>query len=107
MIGTDRKAISKAEAKRRFIRAEGMQTITFAFYNEDQEAWIPTRVSNPDWRRLDKVQGNKLNFSQIWVDLDTNTKVFEVDDTTLQFEWRWPDGRLLSRSTVSLVPMDY
>jgi hypothetical protein len=107
MIGTDRKLISKAEAKRRLIRAEGMQTISFGFYNKDRAEWIPTRVANPDWRRLDKVQSNKLNFSGSWVDLDSNTEVFEVDDTTLMLVWTFPNGDLLSRSTVSLVPMDY
>ena len=107
MIGTDRKLISKAEAKRRFIRAEGMQTISFAFYNNERQEWVPTRVANPDWRRLDKVQTNKLNFSGSWLDLDSNTEVFEADDTTLLLVWSFPNGDLLSRSTVSLVPMDY
>ena len=107
MIGTDKKLISKAEAKRRLIRAEGMQTITFAFYGKEQDKWIPARLANPDWRRLDKVQGNKLNFSGSWLDLDSNTEVFEVDPTTLQLVWSFPDGTPLSRSTVSLVPMDY
>ena len=107
MIGTDKKVISKAEAKRRLVRAEGMQTITFAFYNKEQDTWIPARLANPNWRKLDKVQGNKLNFSGSWVDLDSNTEVFEVDDTTLQLVWRFPEGSFMSRSTVSLVPMDY
>ena len=107
MIGTDRKLISKAEAKRRLIRAGGMQTISFAFYNNERQEWVPTRVANPDWRRLDKVQTNKLNFSGSWLDLDSNTEVFEADDTTLLLVWSFPNGDLLSRSTVSLVPMDY
>ncbi len=107
MIGTDKKLISKAEARRKLMRAKGMQTITFAFYNNEQDKWIPTRVANPDWRRLDKVQSNKLNFSGSWIDLDSNTEVFEVDETTLQLVWSFPDGKPLSRSTISLVPMDY
>jgi hypothetical protein len=106
MIGTSYIPISKAEAKRKFIGAEGMQTVAFAFWNSEQGKWIRTEVTNPNWRRLDKVQTNKLNFSGSWIDLDSQTEVFEVDDTTLLLVWRLPNGDLLSRSTVSLVPRD-
>lgn len=102
----DYKPMTKAEAKRRIIKAEGIQTVVFGFFNKDQDKWILTPVNNPGWRRLDKVQGTRLNLGGTWLDLDANTEVFEVDDTRLMFVWRFPNGDLLSRSVVSLVPLD-
>jgi hypothetical protein len=103
----DYKPMTKAEAKRRIIKAGGIQTVVFGFFNKDQDKWILTPVANPGWRRLDKVQGTRLNLSGTWLDLDASTEVFEVDDTRLMFVWRFvPGGDLLSRSVVSLVPLD-
>lgn len=106
MITTDYKPISKAEAKRRIIKAEGIQTVSHAFYNKERQEWVTTRVANPHWRKLDKVQTNSLNLGGTWLDLDSKTEVFEVDDTRLKFVWRFSNGDLLSSSVVSLVPLD-
>ena len=106
MTHTNYKRIAKSEAKRRIIKAEGIQTVSFAFYNEDQSEWIRTRVANPNWRRLDKAQGARLNLSGTWLDLDANTEVFEVDDTRLMFIWHFANGDFMSMSIVSLVPLD-
>lgn len=106
MTHTNYKPISKAEAKRRFIRAGGVQTVSFAFYNNEREEWIRTRAANPNWRRLDKVQASKLNFSGSWIDLDSRTEVFEVDDTRLMLVWSFPNSaNKVSMSVVSLVPL--
>jgi hypothetical protein len=105
MTHTNYKPMTKAEAKRRLTRAEGVQTVSFAFYNNERGEWIRTRVANPDWRRLDKVQANKLNFSGSWIDLDSKTEVFEVDDTRLMMIWKFPDGKFMSMSILSLVPL--
>jgi hypothetical protein len=105
MTHTNYKPITKAEAKRRLIRAEGAQTVSFAFYNNERQEWITTRVSNPNWRKLDKVQATSLNLGGTWIDLDASTEVFEVDDTQIMLVWRFPYGDLLSRSVLSLVPL--
>jgi hypothetical protein len=102
---TNYKPITKAEAKRRIVRARGVQTVSFAFYNNEQGEWIRTRVANPNWRRLDKVQATSLNLGGIRLDLDSKTEVFEVDDTRLSILWHHDNGDFLSMSIVSLVPL--
>lgn len=103
---TDYKPVSKAEAKRRIIQARGLQTIGFAFWSEPRQEWIATRPNDPYWRRLDEVRSTSLKVGGSWLDLDSKTKVFEVDDTTVVIEWLFDNGKPLSRSTVSLVPRD-
>jgi hypothetical protein len=100
------KTITKAEAKRRIVRARGIQTIEFSFWSEPRQEWIATRPNDPYWRRLDEIRGTSLKVGGSWLDLDSKTKVFEIDETTVVFEWHHESGKPLSRSTASLVPRD-
>jgi len=100
------KPLSKAEAKRRIIKAGGVQTMGYATWDNNLRDWVLSRTNNPGWRNLDKVQTKSLNLGGTWLDLDNLTDVYEYDDTTLIVVWRLDDTQLLSRATYSLVPRD-
>lgn len=104
MITTDYKPITKAETKRRIISAKGLQTIGFAFWNDEASEWRETRPNDPHWRRLDEVRSGSIKIGGSWLDLDSKTKTYEVDETTLMIVWLQADGVTSARTTVSLVP---